>query len=100
MPTAAQQRTTLKEVLGRGGSQGEKAAFGGAVSDHNRSNVRGVIAPRSTPTFFDAMTKAGLEHPTCLEEDVGNSFLDLLVAVVDHELVGSGVWYDEILGDT
>jgi hypothetical protein len=70
-----------------------------ALSDHNRSNVGGVIAPRSTPTFFDAMAKAGLEHPTCLEEDGGARFLEL-VAVVDHELVGSGVWYDEILGDT
>jgi hypothetical protein len=63
-----------------------------------RGRVGGVISPRSTRTFFEAMDQVGLAHPTCREE-IGERFLDLVVAGVDHDLVGSDVWYDRILKD-
>jgi hypothetical protein len=45
---------------------------------------------------FEALHRAHLEPPTSHAE-IGERFLDLLVAGVDHELVG--VWYDRILSD-
>jgi len=39
-----------------------------------------------------------LPEPTCRAE-IGERFLDLLVAGIDHDLVGFDVWYDRILGD-
>jgi hypothetical protein len=57
-----------------------------------------VIASRSRRTFFDALYLARLPEPTRRAE-IGERFLDLLVAGIDHELVGFDVWYDRILGD-
>ena len=54
-----------------------------------------MITPRSSRTFFEALELAGLEPPASHAE-IGECFLALLVAGVDHELVGSDVWYRRI----
>jgi len=55
-----------------------------------------VIAPGSYRTFYEALDRAGLAHPTSMSE-VGVRLIELLVAGVDHELVGSETWYRRIL---
>ena len=57
-----------------------------------------MIASRSRRTFYEALDLARLPAPTCRAE-IGERFLDLMVAGVDHELVGFDVWYDHIRGD-
>ena len=57
-----------------------------------------MISPQSERTFFEALYRAHLEPPTSRAE-IGERFLDLLVAGVDHELVGSDTWYRRILAD-
>jgi hypothetical protein len=55
-----------------------------------------MIAPRSDRTFYDALDLARLAPPTS-RQDIGHRFLELLVAGIDHELVGSDTWYRRIL---
>jgi hypothetical protein len=55
-----------------------------------------VISPRSLRTFFDALDLAGFAPPA-RHEEIGERFLDLLVAGVDHELVGTDIWFRRIL---
>jgi len=57
-----------------------------------------MIASRSTRTFFEALHRARLDPPTSRAE-IGERFLDLLVAGVDHELVGFETWYRRILDE-
>ena len=57
-----------------------------------------MITPRSSRTFFDALWRARLESPAGNAE-IGERFLDLLVLGIDHELVGTDVWYRRILGE-
>jgi hypothetical protein len=61
-----------------------------------QGKLGGVIATRPPRSFFEAMDKVGLAHPTSRQE-IGERFLDLLVAGMDYDLVGSDVWYDRIL---
>jgi hypothetical protein len=55
-----------------------------------------MIAPRSDRTFYEALELARLVPPTSRQE-IGQRFLELLVAGIDHELVGSDTWYRRIL---
>lgn len=57
-----------------------------------------MISPRSSRTFFEARQLAGLAPPTCNEE-FGSRLLDLLVAGIDHEKVGTEAWYRRILAE-
>jgi hypothetical protein len=64
----------------------------------NRIGGGGVIRPRASRTFFDALWRARLEPPV-RNAEIGELFLDLLVLGIDHELVGSDVWYQRILSE-
>ncbi|MBI4179169.1 hypothetical protein HY522_07095 [bacterium] len=61
------------------------------------------IRPGSTRTFFEALDLAGLPHPSLpypgYLAEIGDLFLSLLVAGVDHEVVGDETWYCRILGN-
>jgi hypothetical protein len=57
--------------------------------------VRLSIDPRSLRSFYTALAKAGLEPPTSPGE-IGECFLRLLIAGIDHDLVGSGTWLTRI----
>ena len=56
------------------------------------------IVSRSPRTFFTACDLARVAYPTTHAE-IGERFLDLLVAGIDHELVGTETWLTRILGD-
>jgi hypothetical protein len=55
-----------------------------------------MITTRSSRTFFEALHRARLTPPTSRDE-IGERYLDLLVAGVDFELVGFDPWYLLIL---
>jgi len=54
-----------------------------------------MIRPGSTRTFFEALGKAKLPHPTTHQE-IGDAFFTLMILGIDHELVGSSNWYQKI----
>jgi hypothetical protein len=57
-----------------------------------------MIITRSHRTIFAAAARAGIPLPMRTAE-VGECFLQLLVAGVDHEFVGSKEWMTAILND-
>ncbi len=54
-----------------------------------------MIRPGSSRTFFEALDKAQLPHPTTNRE-IGDAFFTLMILGIDHELVGSSNWYQKI----
>src|SRR5215470_17305522 len=71
---------------------------GEEVRGHQREHERGsssMIRPGSTRTFFEALDKAQLPHPTTYQE-IGDAFFTLMILGIDHELVGSSNWYQKI----